>query len=136
MTVAEGNDRGTRVSRPSRARIERWLPAGQYGPGQVDEIVRRIQHWQAGHPMADDHEREAVWTAIAEAVGFTLDLEAVGNDYVAAREAAESARVKLRASVIVACTYGAMTAAEAARQTGVNRNTVQLWLSTGGDEDQ
>jgi len=122
--------------RVTRERIVRWLDEGRFSDRQVDEIVKRIQHWELRHPVAPRNEREPIWNAIVADIDYS-DLAEVGEDYTRARSEAEEQRQRLRASVYVACVYGGMSAAEAARQAGVSRQTVVAWINDkSGDDDE
>lgn len=50
-----------------RYEIEAWLGDG-WTSEQVDAITERIERWERVHPDADESERGAAWSAIAQQV--------------------------------------------------------------------
>ncbi|HEY5182519.1 MAG TPA: hypothetical protein VIJ07_22570 [Dermatophilaceae bacterium] len=98
--------------------IEAWL-GDTWTPEQTQELVSRIE---ALPPNAS----EADWVAVCQNYDGTLDLAALGDDFLRASFAAEAARLALHAGIRqVAKT---MSESEIARVAGVTRMTVRKAL--------
>lgn len=111
-----------------RHEIEAWLGDG-WTPSQLGEVVKRIEKWEYTHPNAEEIERTAAWEAISTHADFRLDLTEVADGYQQARELEGIRRTQLRAAVWVLCRYGGLTETEAARVTGMHRNTIHAWVT-------
>jgi len=108
--------------------IEAWL-GDDWRPSQVEEIVKRIQEWEQSHPDATEVEQAAAWQAIAAHADFLLDLSEVAGQHQLARELETQRRLELRSAVWVLCRFGGLSEAEAARETGMHRNTIHAWAT-------
>lgn len=120
-------DSGERhVTSVEQHEIEAWL-GDDWDPTRRTAVVDTILAWETDHPDADDTERDAAWTALAQQADGVLDLDGMRRADIAARSAAAEARIRLRTAVEAVVADG-MSEAEAARQSGVTRMTIRSWL--------
>ncbi len=111
-----------------RHEIEAWLGDG-WTPSQLGEVAQRIEVWEREHPDAEEIERTAAWEAISTHADFRLDLSEVADGYQQARTLETIRRIQLKAAVWVWVRYGGLTETEAARESGMHRNTVHAWVT-------
>jgi len=101
-----------------RYEIEAWL-GDTWTPEQTEALVGRIE------TLGDD-ATEADWIAVCQSYDGTLDIAALGDDYLRASIAAEEARQSLCAGIRQAART--MSESEIARVAGVTRMTVRKAL--------
>jgi hypothetical protein len=101
-----------------RYEIEAWL-GDTWTSEQTQELVSQIE---ALPPSAS----EVDWIAVCQSYDGTLDLAALGDDFLRASVAAEAARLALHAGIRQAAPT--MSESEVARIAGVTRMTVRKAL--------